>query len=128
MAKDNLKNERMKILDLLAKGVITTEDAERLLAACGEEKESPVTDSVIIPKKSQFRMLKVIVDSSDGDKVNIQLPIEFAKLLKSGKFNLNLEDSDIDIDALIEMVNAGVVGEIVNITSADGDIVRIVVE
>ena len=128
MAKDNLKNERMKILELLAKGVINTEDAERLLAACGEEKEPTVIDPIIPAKKSQFRMLKVLVDSADGDKVNIQLPIEFAKLLKSSKFNLNLADSDIDIDALIQMVNSGVVGELVNIKSGDGDIVRIVVE
>ena len=41
---------------------------------------------------------------------------------------MNLDSSDIDIDALLEMINAGVVGEIVNIESADGDNVRIVVE
>lgn len=128
MAKDELKQERMKILDMLTKGTITAEDAERLLSAIGDKNEESPT--VIIPdKKAPFRMLKVYVDSADGDVVKIELPVEFAKLLKSGKFNLDtLEDVDIDIDALIQMVNAGALGEIVNIKSADGDIVRIVIE
>ena len=72
-------------------------------------------------------MLKIFVDSNDGDIVKIQIPIEFAKLLKTGKFNVNLQDADIDIDSLIQMINTGVVGEIVNVESADGDVVRIVV-
>lgn len=132
MAKDNLKEERMKILDLLSKGIIKPEDAEKLLAALGAN-ETPVFEAdpvqVMPSKKAPFRMLRVYVDSADGDKVRIQLPIEFAKLLKSGKFNIDaIEDFDIDIDGLIQMINAGVVGELVNVESADGDIVKIVVE
>lgn len=132
MAKDNLKEERMKILDLLSKGIIKPEDAEKLLAALGAG-ETPVYEAdpvqVMPSKKAPFRMLRVYVDSADGDKVRIQLPIEFAKLLKSGKFNIDaIEDFDIDIDSLIQMINAGVVGELVNVESADGDIIKIVVE
>lgn len=132
MAKDNLKEERMKILELLTKGVIKPEDAEKLLSALAGS-ETPTFDAdpvqVIYAKKAPFRMLRVYVDSHDGDKVRIQLPIEFAKLLKSGKFNIDaIEDFDIDIDALIQMINSGVVGELVNVESADGDIIKIVVE
>jgi hypothetical protein len=130
MPKDALKEERMKILDLLAKGVISAEDAEKLLSAM--DGGAPKTEDVVVlqtgGKKVPFRMLKIFVDSADGDVVKIQIPIEFAKLLKSGKFNVNLEDQDIDIDAIIEMINGGAVGELVNIESSDGDVVRIVVE
>jgi hypothetical protein len=127
MAKDLLKEERMKILELLSKGTITAEDAEKLLSAMGESK---LEDEMPIPsKKAPFRMLKIYVDSAEGDLVKIELPIEFAKLLKSGKFNLDqLDDMDIDIDMLISMVNSGAIGELINITSAEGDVVRIVVE
>ena len=129
MSKDQLKEERMKILDLLSKGVITASDAEKLLSAMEKGSEQSYAEQqVIINKKAPFRMLKIYVDSNDGDVVRVQIPIEFAKLLKTGKFNMNLDSSDIDIDALIEMINAGVVGEIVNIKSSDGDNVRIVVE
>ncbi len=127
MSKDELKEERMKILELLTKGVISADEAEKLLSALGDTSQPepfPVSQ-----KKGAFRMLKINVDSADGDVVRVELPIEFAKLLKSKKLNVgNLDDMDIDVDALIQMINAGAIGEIVNIKSADGDVVKIVVE
>ncbi len=128
MGKTELKEERMKILELLSKGVISADEAEKLLAALSQDRDEP---EVIIPskKKDQFKMLKVLVDSSDGDEVRIELPIEFAKLLKNKKLTrIDEDDLDIDVDALIQMINAGVVGEIVNVKSADGDIIKVVVE
>ena len=130
MSKDQLKEERMKILDLLAKGIIKADEAEKLLTALEGSSSFPEVPAIpfLKDKKAPFRMLKIFVDSNDGDVIKIQIPIEFAKLLKTGKFNVNLQDADIDIDALIQMINTGVVGELVNVESADGDIVRIVVE
>lgn len=129
MSKDQLKEERMKILEMLSKGIIKADEAEKLLAALeGSKADEIFAEPVLNTKKAPFRMLKIFVDSNDGDVVKIQIPIEFAKLLKTGKFNVNLQDADIDIDALIQMINTGVVGEIVNVESADGDVVRIVVE
>jgi hypothetical protein len=126
MKRNEYKEERMKILELLAKKIVTAEEAENLLSSIGADEEEQV---VQVEKKNQFKMLKIIVDSADGDKVNIQLPIEFAKLLKSNKFaNLNTGDLDLDIDQLIEMIQSGASGELVNINSADGDTVRILVE
>lgn len=129
MARNNdLKAERLKILDLLSKNVINAEQAEKLLASLGatEEKDEEVQ---VVNKKNQFRMLKILVDSADGDEVRIELPIEFAKLLKSKKImKVDTADFDLDIDELIGMINSGVIGEIVNVKSADGDIVKIVVE
>ncbi|HPG42515.1 MAG TPA: hypothetical protein PLJ98_01790 [Acholeplasmataceae bacterium] len=130
MSKDQLKEERMKILDLLAKGIIKADEAEKLLAALESDKEVEVNavPSFGTGKKAPFRMLKILIDSNDGDVVRIQIPVEFAKLLKTGKFNVNLQDADIDIDSLLQMINTGVMGEIVNVESADGDVVKIVVE
>jgi len=128
MAKNELKEERLKVLDLLSKGIITPEDAEKLLSAMGSNDEPQIID-VIPSKKSPFRMLKILIDSADGDVVKIEIPIEFAKLLKSSKFNMDkLDDMDIDLDAIIGMINSGAIGELVNINSADGDKIRIVVE
>ncbi|HOO44221.1 MAG TPA: hypothetical protein PKU69_04030 [Bacillota bacterium] len=128
MGKAELKEERMKILELLSKGIITADEAEKLLAALSAGDAEP--EIISAPKKKdQFKMLKVLVDSADGDEVRIELPIEFAKLLKNKKLtHIDDADLDIDVDSLIQMINAGVVGEIVNVKSADGDIVKIVVE
>ena len=128
MGKDDLKQERIKILELLAKNVINADQAERLLAALSNTEEA-VAEAQVIAKKNQFRMLKILVDSADGDEVRIEIPIEFARLLKSKKLmKIDTDDFDIDIDELISMINSGVVGEIVNVKSADGDIVKIIVE
>ncbi len=128
MKKKDLKEERMKILELLSDGIISPDQAEKLLNALQAEEEYPVAEKG--PKsKSQFRMLKIHVDSHEGDKVRMELPIEFAKLLKSKKFKLDsIDELDMDVDELIDMINSGVVGEIVNVTSSEGDVVKIIVE
>ncbi|MFA5470455.1 MAG: hypothetical protein WCZ00_00085 [Acholeplasmataceae bacterium] len=127
MSKDQLKEERMKILELLSNGVISTEEAEKLLVAMSGNEEN-FTKEVVTQKKAPFRMLKIFVDSNDGDKVRMQIPVEFSKLLKSAKFKSTIGSTDIDIDAIVEMISQGIDGEIVNVESGDGDIVRIVVE
>lgn len=129
MIKDKFKEERLKVLELLAQGKISALDAEKLLDAFNQEEASNQATVIKTDKKMPFRMLKIVVDSKDGDKVRVQIPIEFAKLLKKGKFgNINLNEMDIDIDSILEMVETGVVGELVSVDSEDGDIVRIIIE
>lgn len=116
-----LKEERMKVLEMLKENIITVEEAEKLLNAIDSN------DEVLVREKNKFKMLKVIIDSTDGEKVRMQIPIEFAKLLKSDKFNLNLDKANINIDELIAMIDSGVMGDLVNI-DADGNKVTIRVE
>ena len=127
MSKDQLKEERMKILDLLTQKIITPEEAEKLLSALSGSNEN-FNEEVVVKKKAPFKMLKILVDSNDSDKVRMQIPIEFSKLLKSAKFKSSIGSTDIDIDAIVDMINQGVDGEIVNVESGDGDIVKIIVE
>ncbi len=125
---DQLKEERLQILELLKNGTITPEEAEKLLAALSSAPESE-QKAVTQNKKQPFRMLKIIVDTADGEKVRVNIPVEFAKLLKNGKFgNTSLDDFEIDMDSIVEMVNQGVLGELITIDTEDGDHVRIVVE
>jgi hypothetical protein len=125
---DQLKEERLQILELLKAGTITPDEAEKLLSALMAQPEQEV---VVAPKdkKQPFRMLKILVDAASGEKVRVNIPVEFARLLKNGKFgNTKLDDFEIDIDAILDMVNQGILGEIVTVDSKDGDKVRIVVE
>lgn len=77
-------------------------------------------------------VLKIIVNEKNGNKVNVKLPILLIKtFLDSGtpiSINGNKSLENIDFKQIFDLVEQGVVGELVNIESNDGDIVRIVVE
>ncbi|VEU82002.1 SHOCT-like domain-containing protein [Acholeplasma hippikon] len=122
---ENLKEERIKILELLKDGTITPEQASSLLEALGQPKEVEVKKE----KKAPFRMLRIKIDGADGEKVRVNIPIEFAKLLKNGKFgSVDFDDLNIDIDSVLEMIAEGASGDLVNIEDEDGTTVSIVVE
>ena len=86
------------------------------------------------PQRKELKnmILKIIVDSKDGDKVNIKLPMLIIKtFLDSGmpiSINGNKSLENIDFKQIFDLVEQGVVGELVNIESNDEGIVRIVVE
>ena len=70
-------------------------------------------------------MLRIIVNSSDGDKVKVNLPME-----GSGEFTVNGNKAleNIDFNQIWQMVQNGMIGELVSIESSDGDFVTIFVE
>ena len=76
-------------------------------------------------------LLKIII-LDDGDKVNVKLPMLLVKaLFESGapiSVNGNKTLENVDFKQIIDLVEQGVVGELVNIESKDGSIVKIVVE
>lgn len=79
-------------------------------------------------------ILKIFVHSEDGDEVNINFPLGLGEhLLKAfASKSINKLDNDlkdqIDFNKIIEMVKNGAIGELINITSSDGDKVIIKVE
>ncbi len=127
-------SDSQKILEMLKEGIITVDEADRLLKWLEKEPSDQSKVEVIVPKyKSDPKnlMFKVRIISGDGDKVNVNIPLKFAKTaLKSGKINFGNSDiqNNIDMDSIIEMIEDGHIGEIVDITSADGDIVKIFIE
>ncbi len=77
-----MNEERKKILDLLAQGKITVEEADRLLSAVSspETEERPVSSAA-----SGYKYLRVFVEpgplSQTQDRVNIRVPL---KLIRAG--------------------------------------------
>lgn len=123
-----MSDDRLRILEMIANKTITAAEGAELLKAVDQaDKELKLQ-----PKKNAFKMFKVKVLSADGDKVNVQIPIEFARVaLKSGKGFMKIdqiEDFELDVDAILDMVDKGVLGKIVDVESANGDIVEIVIE
>lgn len=80
-------------------------------------------------------LLKIKVISADGDKVNVNFPLSVAEIvLKSGidfsggKGNMGVALENIDLQQIISLVKSGAMGKLVEVQSADGDIVEIWVE
>lgn len=89
-------------------------------------------------ENGELKFLKVNVLSQFGDKVNVKLPITLIKTLKSFLSSIKLDKnltggvgidlSDIDFDEIFELVDRGVIGEIVNVVTQNGDVVKLYVE
>lgn len=78
-------------------------------------------------------LLRIIVDSSDGDKVRINLPMALVQVaLDMGTEMPQISGKDalknIDLNQIMELVRQGAIGNLVEVESADGDTVRIFVE
>ena len=98
-------------------------------------KEEPTARIVPVEerKNTDELILRVRIDSADGDKVTINLPMKLLKLgiktgMKMPQVNGNEALKDIDFEEIIKLVDEGLLGEIVTVESADGDHVRIFVE
>lgn len=82
--------------------------------------------------KKGAKFLKVLIKSADGDKVNIKIPFTFAKLLLNVHPKIlektSFNKADIDFKEIISSLETGVYGELLDIESNDGDIVKIIVE
>lgn len=77
--------------------------------------------------------LKVIVDSKEGDKVRINLPMELVKVaLEIGTKIPQVANQEqlqhLDFEQIVAMVDRGVIGTLVEVESADGELVKVVVE
>lgn len=129
-----MNEEILMILKMVEEGKVSADKAKELIDALGNSSKDT---EAIVSKRYEDKFLKVVVLSNEGDKVNIQLPIKIVKeILKvSGKLPIAkyIECMDgIDIDALmntlVSCLDNEVMGEIVNICSIEGDIVKIFID
>ena len=78
-------------------------------------------------------ILRVIVNSKKGDNVRVNLPLPLVRLALEAELSMpQMYGSEalknIDLAGILAMVDHGVIGNIVEIESADGDTVRVFVE
>ena len=144
-----MEAERRKVLDMVAEGKVSAEDAERLLKKLdgsgagdaagtgGTAGAGGTADGAASPEAdgAPLKYLRVLVDSADGDKVNIRVPlgllrtgVSLATLLPSAAGE-KLSENGIDLshlagDALVEELRELTV----DVDSAKGDTVRVFCE
>ena len=101
----------------------------------GKQEMAPVVQ--ILPEQQRKNikdmMLRIVVDSSDGDKVRVNLPMALVQVaLDSGMEMPQISGNDalsrIDWNQIMQMISQGAIGNLVEVESSDGDTVRIFVE
>ena len=135
-----MNEDRKKVLEMLAEGKITVDEAERLLEALKNKVTEASPQTALTETLDNLpKYLFVKVDSADGDKVNIRVPLTLVKAgiklqallpqdaqdkinAKLNEKGLNLEDLTAEnfkdiLDALSEFH--------VNVDDKKGDKVRI---
>ncbi|SIA68924.1 Uncharacterised protein [Mycobacteroides abscessus subsp. abscessus] len=118
----------------MEEGKLDKEKAGELINVL-QGKDQP--ELVAVKKEVPYsnKMLKIRVNSSEGDNVNVNLPINLVKAVL--RVGTNIAEripeaakyvKDIDVDLLIAAIENELDGQIVDIISANGDKVLVVIE
>lgn len=98
-------------------------------------KKEPIAQIVPVEERKDIKdmMLRIVVDSADGDKVRVNLPLALVQVamdmgMEMPQISGNDALKSIDLRQILELVHQGVIGNLVEVESADGDTVRIFVE
>ena len=98
----------------------------------GKNKKETVYLPVEERKDINKMVLRIRVDTVNGDKVKVNLPMAVVKILANNEsvkvFNDNKALEEIDFNQLLTLVEQGVIGELVSVDTAEGDHVLISVE
>ena len=116
-----MSDEKRMILDMLAEGKITAEEAEKLLNKTAEPENT--NDS------NTKKFLHIKVDDGDKTTVNINLPLVLAetglKLIPKEQLKI-IEDKGVNIDDIRELVQNGTADAIMDIdTVEDGKNIKV---
>jgi transcriptional regulator with XRE-family HTH domain len=98
----------------------------------GKNKETPRLVPQEERKDIKNMVVRILVDSKDGDKVRINVPVALVKIMVESnalpQINGNETLKNIDFKQVLDLIEQGVIGKLVEVDSADGDHVEIVVE
>ncbi len=92
---------------------------------------------VVLPEEKRKDMknmtLRLVVDEASGNKVRINLPVAMIKMaLEMGmelpQFSGNSMAQNINIEQIMELIQQGVVGNLMEVEAEDGTTVKIFVE
>ena len=110
-----------------------------ILSVTVDELLSGKTEAVVkvVPveerKDIKDMLFRIVIDSGEGDKVRINLPLGLIQVAMDAGMELpqmsgNDALKNIDFKQILDLVKQGVMGNLLEVESAEGDLVRIFVE
>ncbi|MEH6850266.1 MULTISPECIES: SHOCT-like domain-containing protein [Bacillus] len=129
-----MKEEITRVLTMVQEGKIDADKGSELIQVLKEKEE---TDNKLYEKPTKYldKTLKIRVVSAENDNVTVNLPIKLVKVVLTAGHSIaaSIPQSenyvkDIDINLIIEAIENELDGPIVDIKSANGDTVSIIIE
>jgi hypothetical protein len=125
-----MKEEVKRILNLVEEGKIDSDKAADLIEALNSSQQTETKQ--VTSFGSSDKMLRVRVISGTEDNVNINVPVNFLKAIGSAVNSIKIpgvsEQEGVDVAMIMNAIDSGLEGKIVDVKSANGDIVEIVIE
>jgi len=136
-----VKTEIEKVLTMVQEGKIDAEKGTELIQVLKDKEHGEAavrnSSSYAPPRPSNYldKILKIRVVSAEKDNVNVNLPIKLVKVVLAAGHSIasKIPQSeqyvkDINIDLILEAIENELQGQIVDVKSANGDTVSIVIE
>ena len=133
----SLLPELARTLGVTVDELLEGRKSQEIVPAEPEPQPEPEPEPETTPSHSDGsrpKKLHIHVDSSDGDVVNINVPLGMASAVLGvsskipGVVNLNLDDADIDTTLIAEAIKHGEKGTLIEVDGDDGDHVTISLE
>lgn len=136
-----MSEERKKVLVMLAEGKITSDEAERLLERLEPQagQQRPAEKETSGSRKSGVpKYLRIVVDGTSGDKVNIRVPLALVRTginlatMMPAAASAKMKEKGIDLSPLSELQGDELLKALedltVDVDSSNGDTVRVFCE
>ncbi len=129
-----MKEEISRVLTMIQDGKIDADKGSELIQALKDKEE---TGNISLEKPTTYldKTLKIRVISAENDNVTVNLPIKLVKVILMAGHSIaaSIPQSekyvkDIDINLILEAIENELDGQIVDIKSADGDTVSVIIE
>jgi hypothetical protein len=120
--------ERLKILQMLEDGKITSDEASSLLRAL-EGRGQHAISTTDLDSDGRYFHVRVTSLETGAERVNVTIPMGLVKVGLRMAERFAPEFEDIDMDELEQIITSGVTGKLVEVTdNADGERVEVYVE
>jgi hypothetical protein len=124
-----MKEEVKRILNLVEEGKIDSDKAAELIEALNAQ---PDTNQVAKLGNSDKMLHVRVITENSKDNVNVNVPVNFLKAIGTAVNNVKIpgvsEQEGIDVKMIMEAIDAGLEGKIVDIKTGNGDIVEVTIE
>ncbi|MCY8938357.1 hypothetical protein P4601_24205 [Peribacillus frigoritolerans] len=129
-----MKEEITRVLTMVQEGKIDADKGSELIQILKEKEE---TGNKLLEKPTKYldKTLKIRVVSAENDNVTVNLPIKLVKavLMAGHSIAASIPQSekyvkDVDISLIMEAIENELDGQIVDIKSANGDTVSVIID